>query len=278
MSKKYKCAPSKIYENGSCFTLEDLIKITENYNKNNNDKIKIINDKKILLKELIPKMKNKYHCDNQICWLDIINDNEIKKNTFRPEGPDNQYEWLSTSDINNVMKQYEYKYNNFKFLGAIPNDFEDLPYYGIGNINFNEFETKYSKLGAVINLDNHNQPGSHWVSLFADLDNYRLYYFDSVGKKPNKKVNNFVKKILTHMHNKKYNEKFNLEQFMKKFHKANDYDVRFNRIQHQFKNTECGVYSMNFIIKLLEGNSFDDIVNNITYDDTMNKNRLKYFN
>ena len=27
-----------------------------------------------------------------------------------------------------------------------------------------------------------------------------------------------------------------------------DFDIRYNKIQHQFKNTECGVYSINFII------------------------------
>ena len=54
-------------------------------------------------------------------------------------------------------------------------------------------------------------------------------------------------------------------------------DVRFNKIQHQFKNTECGVYSMNFIIRLLNGETFDDIVNNITKDDEMNACRKEYF-
>jgi hypothetical protein len=29
--------------------------------------------------------------------------------------------------------------------------------------------------------------------------------------------------------------------------KLKDLDIRFNNKQHQFKNTECGVYSINFI-------------------------------
>ena len=55
------------------------------------------------------------------------------------------------------------------------------------------------------------------------------------------------------------------------------FDVRYNKIQHQFKNSECGVYSMNFIIRLLNNESFDHIVNNITKDDKMNDCRNAYF-
>jgi DNA polymerase/3'-5' exonuclease PolX len=56
--------------------------------------------------------------------------------------------------------------------------------------------------------------------------------------------------------------KFSVAEFMKKYHNSKDYDVRYNKIQHQFKNSECGVYSMNFIIRLLGGETFDEIVNN----------------
>jgi hypothetical protein len=64
---------------------------------------------------------------------------------------------------------------------------------------------------------------------------------------------------------------------MKQYHTSDEFDVRYNKIQHQFKNSECGVYSMNFIIRILEGDTFDDIINNITNDDKMNENRNIYF-
>jgi hypothetical protein len=35
---------------------------------------------------------------------------------------------------------------------------------------------------------------------------------------------------------------------------------------------------MNFIINLLEGKTFDDIINNITKDEAMNRMRKVYFN
>ena len=64
---------------------------------------------------------------------------------------------------------------------------------------------------------------------------------------------------------------------MNKYHKSDEYDVRYNKNQHQFKNTECGVYSMNFIIRLLDNEDFDNIVDNITKDDAMNACRKEYF-
>lgn len=277
-----KCAPGKKYSNGSCFTIDSLIKIAKHYNKKHTDKIDIIQDKKYLLKELTNRMKNKYNCNDEVCWVDTklvksINDEDILYDTFRPNGPKKQYEWLSTTDIEKVMYQYESKYPEFKFLGALPYDFEELPYYGIQNIDFNTLQDSTFKIGAVINLDEHNMPGSHWVALFTDLKKNIVYYFDSFGKKPGKRINIFVRKILNHMYNIKYHTNISMTEFMNKFHSSNDYDVRYNKIQHQFKNSECGVYSMNFIIRLLAGETFDDIVNNITDDITMNNCRKTYF-
>ena len=281
-----KCAPSKKFSSGSCFTIESLKKIAETYNGTYNDKIEtsIINsnDKKTLLKALTIKMAEQFNCNDQLCWMSTkvvrsIKDDDIKHNTFRPNGPENMKDWLGTSDINNVMRQYESKYPEFKFFGAVPYDFEELPYYEVSQIDFNDLDKSTYKFGLVINLDEHNKPGSHWVALYVNLKDNIIYYFDSFGKKPGKRINTFVRKILTHMYNKKFNENFNVEQFLKKFHSSKDYDVRFNHIQHQFKNTECGVYSMNFIIRLLGGETFDHIINNITNDDDMNNCRKTYF-
>lgn len=281
-----RCAPTKKFSNGTCFTIDSLIKIANKYNKTFNDKINLttdlITDKKALLRELAIKMKGRYNCDNDVCWLTSkvvrsIDDNDIKHGTFRPIGPKNQYDWLSTNDINNAMRQYERKYIDFKFFGAVPYDFADLPYFNMSDIDFSKLYNTTHKLGAVINLDEHNMPGSHWVALYVDLHRNIIYYFDSFGKKPGRRINLFVRKILTFMYNKKSNTHINVEEFMKKYHTSDDYDVRYNRIQHQFKNSECGVYSMNFIIRLLGGESFDSIVNDIMNDDAMNECRKTYF-
>ncbi len=284
-----KCAPSKKFTEGTCFTFDNLFKIAEEYNKTNSDKINlgIMKTKRDLLKELTPRFQKRFGCDEQTCWLKSkvvkeMNNPDIKHNTFRPLGPQKQYEWLSTRDIESVMEQYQFKHKDFKFLGAMPSDFDELPIYGTTELEFNQLEQHTPKIGAVINLDTHDQSGSHWVGFFANLRTNTIYYFDSVGKKPQKRLNMFIRRLLTYMYNNTHKEslnntKLNVQQFMKQYHNSNDYDVRYNKIQHQFKNSECGVYSMNFIIRILEGETFDDIVNNITNDDKMNENRHLYF-
>jgi hypothetical protein len=291
-----KCAPSKIYNNGSCFDEHSLKQIANNYNNINEKKIDVSLSKQELVKNLEEKLSNK--CSDQVCWLRLdfvkkIDNDDLYENTFRPVGPANKYDWLSTTHINDVIKQYHYVHNEFLFLGAVPYDFDDLHVLGISNLNFNELEmNKKTKIGIVFNLDEHYKNGSHWVSLFADLNKNQIYYFDSVGKKPKKRIKKFVNRIFKYLYNKKYNKKLhinnlinalnngstkeNSEPILKNIHDGN-FDIRYNHIQHQFKGSECGVYSINFIVRLVGGETFDDVINNITKDDAMNENRKIYF-
>ncbi len=275
-----RCAPSKTFTQGSCFTYDNLVTIAEEYNNTYNDKIKLSSDKKELLRELTHKMKKRYSCTDQLCWMRSkvvknTKDDDILKNTFRPNGPKKQFEWLSTTDINKVMEQYEFKHKDFLFLGALPYDFEELPIYKMNELDLDELaEDKISKIGAVINLDTHDMSGSHWVGLYIDTHKRSIYFFDSFGKRPGRRISIFIRKILAHMHKSK---NFDANDFMSKYQDSDKYDIRFNKTQHQFKNSECGVYSMNFIIRLLGGETFDEIVNNITNDDKMNSCRKKYF-
>jgi hypothetical protein len=293
--KDKRCAPSKQFKDGSCFTKGALQKIGNAYNQKLANKSMHINtnaSKEELVKQIADVLKNK--CNDQVCWLrdNIIknlNDDDILNNTFRPEGPSGQYEWLSTIDINDVLEQYHNKYNNFIFLGAVPYDFIELPILELYNHDlFNKYELQgKTKIGIVINLDKHNMPGSHWVALYTDLNKKQVYFFDSVGKKPGKLIRKFINRIVKYLY-KKINPHDTLEinevlhsiknKNYKVINKLNNIDIRYNYIQHQFDNSECGIYSMNFIINLLEGKTFDDIINNITKDEAMNRMRKVYFN
>ena len=290
-----KCAPSKTYKDGSCLSLKSLKVIAENYNKKNNDKINISDNKNELVEILEKKLANK--CDNQTCWLrlDIIKEienekikDDIENNTFRPNGPTKKFEWLSTTDINDVVSQYQEKYKDFLFLGAVPADFEELPVLGISNLNFEELVKEgKTKIGMVINLDDSSQSGSHWVALYTNLLQGQIYYFDSFGKKPYKKTKKFINKIVKYLYKNKYNKDIKIKTIFKAYdgkikggallNELKFFDIKYNTIQHQFKNSECGVYSMNFIIRLVSGQTFDHITQNITKDDKMNECRGVYF-
>jgi len=289
-----KCAPSKKFKDGSCFTLKSLQIIAENYNKNAKEKITISDDKQKLVNTLEKKLGDK--CNEQTCWLRLdfvkaIENPEILENTFRPQGPEKKYEWLSTTDINDVVSQYQEKHKNFLFLGAVPADFEELPVLGIADLDFNELEKEgKTKIGMVINLDEHDKGGSHWVGLFANLKEGQVYYFDSFGKKPYKKTRKFINKIVKHIYKNKYSKKIHINKVIHKLKNIenlgggdseiknlNKLDIKYNTKQHQFNNSECGVYSINFVVRLVGGESFEDITNNITNDEKMNGCRKSYF-
>ena len=305
-----KCAPNRKFTDGSCFNEKELKTIAKSYNERTKDNINVNVSKKELVKTLEDKLKSK--CSEQTCWLRldfvkaIENKNEelmqeMNQYTFRPVGPKGKYEWLSTNHINEVVDQYHKLHKDFEFLGAVPVDFQDLSVLQIGNMNFDEkVKEGKTKLGMVINLDEHWQSGSHWVALYTDLLKNKVYYFDSVGKTPPARVKRFVNKLLRNMYQRKYNKDISIKRFTKRAkyltklsEKERDliikqdeelnnmynggFDIRHNNVQHQFDNSECGVYSINFIIRLVSGESFDSVTQNITKDEKMNKNRQEYF-
>ncbi len=284
-----KCGPHLSFENGSCIPLNILIKMGDAYNEyydnnnnNNNENIesKIKLDdrletlypdeyKRHLLFEFGKRFKGNQHDWIKHKFSSFMEEEDrdhLENHTFRPSGPQGKFDWLSTIDINYALAQYENKYSDFKFLGAVPIDFNDLDYLPFKTLNFDELVNEgKTRIGVVFNLDEHYKGGSHWVSLFFDLAKGQIYFSDSYGTKPEKRIVDFISKI----------EKYLTSNSTKPISKS---DVRFNRIQHQKGNSECGVYSINFILRLLKGKTFDHITRKRVTDEKVNKCRMVYFN
>lgn len=278
-----KCAPHLEFENGSCIPLELLVKMAEAYNKYikhnghpNQNLIELrsgLNSnssnqneyKKYLLYEFKNKFKGEQKDWINSKYLELLSEDvkdELENKVFRPEGPQGRFEWLSTLDINRVLYQYEKKYNGFKFLGAVPIDFMKLDYLPFKKLKFSDLEEEgIDKFGIIFNTDKSYQSGKHWISLYADLKNAQVYFSDSVGKKPPAQVEEYMGRI---------------EDYLKK-KKLPNIDVRYNKTPHQQGNSECGVYSINFIIRLLKGKSFDHITRKRLKDEKINKCRTVYF-
>ena len=290
-----RCAPTKNLSNGTCYTIDQLKNIATSYNNNNNNN-KIIQfdentTKKRLLYRIMKNITNETKCDNQICWLkqDFMKNNidyDLLKNTFRPKGPANEgnYKWLSNFDIQKVMKQYEIKYDDFCFLGAVPVDFFEINYNNLSNINFDYLYDNKPKLGLIINLDKHNQSGSHWVSLFINLKNNEIYFSDSVGNRPPKEVRYFINKVVNFCDKKNNMDDNSTIQsdvsFMngiKKNKYEKKYPIKFNQNNIQKSNSECGVFSINFILRLLKGEKFEEYIETAPNDEEVNKCRNIYF-
>lgn len=277
-----KCSPSIGFIQGSCVPLSILQKIAELYNKNSNNKIQIIenetinenyvNDYKLYL---VNELQNVLGIE-QTKWkdYDFMEDLEpeiykvLENDIFRIEGPDKQYTWMDSVRITLVMKQYDDLYSKFKFLGAVPLDFEKIPYYKIKDIDFDELKENEgkTKFGLIINSDKHTGSGQHWFMMYFDLEKGEIYFIDSCAQPPERygqEIEDFVDTIKKYLISKNFDE--------------NDIVFKYNTIEHQKENSECGVYSMYYIEKFLEGKTFDEITKNIIRDDKVNEYRLKFF-
>lgn len=285
-SKDLKCAPGKQFENGSCISTKLLLAMIKKYNeqyKDDKDKIVIVPEyekfktlnpskyKRYYLCKLQHKLKNK--CNDQTCWtaLDIFNKldekdkDELENFTFLPNGPKGKFEWLNTTHIDESLKQYEKKYPEFTFLGAVPIDFDDLPYLGIKDLDLPKLiKSGKHKVGIIFNLDEHDQPGSHWVALYADLKKGQIYFFDSYGEEPEKRIRVLIRRLARFCINNMGIDLKNL-------------DSRYSEVRHQRGGSECGVYSMSFILRLLDGETFDQISSERIPDDAVNACRAVYF-
>lgn len=277
--KKMNCNPSvsgKTVNHNSCYTSSALLKIKNSYNKNHpNDKIKSLSTKKIF-----EDLRNKLaYCEKENCWLEQLSNTDRKyldKNMFAPQQPiewkNNPREWLSNIDILQVLEQYENKYENFKFIGPTPIDFDtQLPegkcvWKDLCTLKLKKMiDTGIDKIGIIFNLDKHNESGSHWVSMFIDIKENFIFYFDSAANEIPKEINTLVQKVL---HQCKA-----LNILMKYYTNCPK--------QHQQGNTECGMYSLYFIITMLENEKKQTInlfKNKIITDKFVESFRLKYFN
>lgn len=263
------CAPDRQYKNrNTCFSHKSLIKIANSYNEKTNSSDQIeIKDNIDILHSNIQKKLNKV-CNGDICWLkqDFVrelNDNEINSFTFKPIRPDGKYQWLSTVDIRKVMLQYEKKFPGFSFIGPVPIDFDDI-HTEISKMDFNKMKkNNIDKVGIVFNLDEHYKSGSHWVGLYMEFSDKRkeVNYFDSYGEDPDDRIKVLMNRLVDNASN-------DLGITLRK---------NINIVRTQFANSECGVYSMNFILHLLMGDSFKKTTENIVRDEHMNNRRNLFF-
>jgi hypothetical protein len=187
----------------------------------------------------VDDLYRRHNCDGDLCLLKSSAPalQTILLKDFRPVRPtpwkENPNEWLSNVDIVKVLKQYEEAFPYFQCLGPVPIDFDtriqnkcvadEMCQFSIDN----EKKNNKTDVAIVFNLDKHNEPGSHWTSLYIDLVHETFYYFDSAKNNTPPEVTAFCKRVAPRF------------AFFK------------NTITHQRGNTECGMYSLYFIIEML---------------------------
>jgi len=221
-------------------------------------------------------------CKKESCWLkqNFVNNKiskQLKEDSFAPVAPSgwkkNPNEWLSSVDILSVMKQYEKAYKCFSFIGPSPIDFDTRMMNGecvwkeLCEFDLQkEMDSGKFKFGIIFNLDPHYKNGSHWVSLFINSRKKKIFYFDSVGHEIPNQIMKFVNKVI------EQGKQVKPSPINFVFHQ--NYPV-----EHQYKNTECGVYSIFFISHMLEDKVTEHYLKtHILKDEYMEKFRKIYFN
>ena len=205
------------------------------------------------------------------CLLDKVNLSEETKKAYRkqylrPKRPtawdDKPNTWLDNFNIMHVMKQYEEAIPWFKFLGIFPIDFsapnpykkdkQECLYKETCSLNLKEEYAKGVRgIGMIFNLDPHYKGGSHWVGLYINLQNIAkpfVGYFDSYAYK----VPPLIARLM---------RSFKLQ--------VQTCELGSNARRYQYGSSECGMFSIYFIICMLNGISFKEFCKDAVNDDTM---------
>ena len=376
------CSP-KYDDIPGCFDKEGLQTLAKiiNHHQKGTPNINIHDSIESLRKQVFDYFKQHSQCQNSLCikeWantmakhnkqssvLDLSTDRLLGK-YLKPTKPQEwdkkQNTWLNTLDINAVMKQYEDKYNDFYYAGAVPNDFdtilsgkcvdEKLCKINVANL----YSKGIRKIGIIFNTDPSTKGGSHWISLFMSLENGGICYIDSTGNPPSQEVMQLMIRLQNQANQLLLSSTISYKQLQKTYsnsgllvedvrkgkntlivspqskkdifithsviylkHKnrvsrpyyvihlehqpaTNQYVLTLsnplrksysaqhttviqksflsfmNTKRHQQQNTECGVYSIFFLIRQIEGQLFHDLINRVIPDSEIQTFRNVFFN
>lgn len=157
--------------------------------------------------------------------------------------------WLDSNNIRDVMTQYEEANPKFKFLGPFPIDFAAKDPYAkgaggkdkclIGEMCSLDLDGPQMRgkehIGIIYNLDPHYKNGSHWVANYINIPKKTCYYFDSYGMKPPRQVYKFMQWLGI---------------------QEPEIQLGWNGRRFQYSDSECGMYSMYFIDRMIAGEPF----------------------
>lgn len=276
---KLNCGPKKGKNlKFTCFDDKTIFKLRDLWNLRHAD-VKIqSNDVKEIWSMLQKNMSQ--ICNKESCWLkQQFASGELNKEletSFAPSSPDEwkkkPNEWLTSVDILAVMKQYEGAYKCFEFIGPSPIDFDTRMQYGecvweeLCNFDIGkQIKAGKTKIGIIFNLDPHTKDGSHWVSMFVNIKKGKIFFFDSVGETVPKEIMILVERIKKQGAQLKNPIKFIFDQN--------------HPTEHQYGDTECGIYSLYFIVHMLEDkHTAEYFKKHILSDKYMESFRKVYFN
>lgn len=175
----------------------------------------------------------------------------------------NSEEWLSSDDIDQCQKGYMELIPDYYFVGTVPIDFDTHSETGkclvsaLCSLDLRDLHKKgYRRVGIIFNTDVSTGPGEHWIAAFCDFRDElkfpQMTYFDSYAQKPEKEVQRLMNRWAEQMPGMK---------------------LRYNKVRHQYKNAQCGMYCLYFIHCSL----FDIPMQSVVPDDVVAMMRPMFF-
>jgi hypothetical protein len=227
-------------------------------------------------------------------WLPHVKDpalaSRLERHAFLPAHPASWLtkprEWLSNVDIEFVLNQYELHLGDalrFKFVGAFPSDFSSVDEHSgdarscvsqpMCDLDVERLLSEgVHRLAIVFNLDTHDKGGSHWTACFVCLDptdtaRFGAFYYDSLAAPPLPGMARFMDRM------RRESDAAGLSTRERPFPTAN------NLVRKQFKDSECGVYALLFIVFSLQTQiPYDEMCRHaMNDDDATNKMRQVLF-
>jgi hypothetical protein len=190
---------------------------------------------------------------------------------YRPRAPASwsrkPYQWLSNVDIDRVMAQYD-GLRGFAWLGAVARDWYARDggariylraCQAAGLEKWPQGAPRPRSVGAVLNLDAHDRPGSHWVAVFVGVDaadprRFGAWYYDSAGRPPVADARRLCALVR--------------DALAGGPPAPRGFGMAYNTRRAQIHNTECGVYACLFLIACITTRrSFADICGRLMPDD-----------
>lgn len=226
-----ECAPQiKMIGTNVCSSTENLTKIKKWLQTTSGKPEKII-----------AEAKAKTSCDSESCLyrnISTLSESDLD-DRFKKEGPWNTTAWLSNEDIDkNVLADYAKKFPRFKHQEFEMRDFEARK-GELSKLNWLDLAKRYDSLGCALNTDKTGGAGEHWTAFYVDFKNGTVEYFDSAGQTPLHEFSEFAIAVADELSK------------IKKFT-----DEMVCKIEHQRENTECGVYTLYYILSRLHGVPF----------------------
>lgn len=211
---------------------------------------------------------------------------------FKAPGPRNTTELLSNFNIDDTLRKWARHFDNFFPCPFAMMDFdatrEPFAVIDLGAVLQGRVECDLGpgvglvrrparRFGCVVNTDTSRGSGKHWVAVFVDCSSaegaWTVEYFNSVGQPPPKAMVKWMERSRARLAACRQEAASGETPWRPGPVEA----VPVTRIDHQQSQTECGLYSLYYIRRRLEGTPYSFFEETVVPDAAMTEFRRHVF-